>query len=195
MARDTQKEVTAAQDGPGGSAPHTRRSATTDRRGFLAWFIGLGTVTVAGALSVPLVRFALDPLTRTSTETAWNDVGSVDDFKDIGIPQKRTLNITQIDGWRTVMMEKSVYVVRLQNGTLTVFTATCPHLGCSIKWLEQTKQFKCPCHNGIFSPEGKLISGPPPRDLDALDSKIEDGHLKVRYQSFRNLVKTKEVLA
>lgn len=165
------------------------------RRGFLAWFLGIGTVGVAGALSVPLVRFALDPLTRTSTETGWSDLGPADDFSEVNVPQKRTITITQIDGWRKVESEKSVYVIKGADNKLTVMTATCPHLGCSVKWNDDSNHFKCPCHNGQFTSVGKLVSGPPPRDMDALESKVEDGHLKVRYQSFRNLVKTKEVMA
>jgi Rieske Fe-S protein len=194
MARNAEEEVTSK------SSPNPSRKQEGDgdgfgRRGFLAWFLGLGTVGVAGALSVPLVKFALDPLTRTSTETAWNDLGPADDFHEVNVPQKRTINITQMDGWRKVIMEKSIYVIKEASGTLAVFTATCPHLGCSVKWNDQNNHFKCPCHNGVFTPVGKLVSGPPPRDMDTLESKIEDGHLKVRYQSFRNLVKTKEVMA
>lgn len=178
------------------SGPKTQGPDTpTGRRTFLGWFLGIGTVSVAGLLSTPLVRFALDPLTRTSTETQWSDLGPADDFKEVDVPQKRTISITQMDGWRKVVMEKSVYVVKESSGELAVFTATCPHLGCSVKWNDTGKEFKCPCHNGVFNTSGKLQSGPPPRDMDTLDSKVEDGHLKVRYQSFRQLVKTKEAMA
>jgi menaquinol-cytochrome c reductase iron-sulfur subunit len=180
-----------AKEGPAS----LKEEQDSSRRGFLAWFLGIGTVAVAGALSVPLVRFAIDPLTRTSTQTEWNDLGPADDFTEINVPQKRTINITQVDGWRKVITEKSLYVVRGADGKLSVFTAICPHLGCSVKWNDDTNHFKCPCHNGMFTAEGKLISGPPPRNMDTLESKIEDGHLKIRYQTFRNLVKTKEVMA
>ncbi|MDP4198630.1 MAG: ubiquinol-cytochrome c reductase iron-sulfur subunit [Bacteroidota bacterium] len=165
------------------------------RRSFLRWFLGIGSVSVAGVLSVPLIRFALDPLMRTTTQTDWSDLGPASDFAEVNVPQKRTISITQMDGWRKVVMEKSIYVVKGNDGVLSVFTATCPHLGCSVKWVDTNNQFKCPCHNGAFSPEGKLISGPPPRDLDTLESRLVDGHLQIRYQSFRQLVKTKEVLA
>ena len=165
------------------------------RRTFLGWFLGIGTVSVAGLLSVPLVRFALDPLTRTSTETEWSDLGPVSDFEETSVPVKRTISITQTDGWRKVISDKSIYVVKKASGEISVMTAICSHLGCSVKYTESTKQFKCPCHNGTFTSEGKLVSGPPPRDLDTLEQRIVDGHLQVRYQSFRQLVKTKEVLA
>jgi menaquinol-cytochrome c reductase iron-sulfur subunit len=170
-------------------------SLITGRRTFLGWFVGVGTVSVAGLLSVPLIRYALDPLTRTATQTAWSDLGPESDFGEVSVPQKRTVNITQIDGWRKVISEKSIYVLKDADGKLKVMTAICSHLGCSVKWNDAGHQFKCPCHNGMFTAEGKLVSGPPPRDLDELDSRVVDGHLQVRYQSFRQLIKTKEVLA
>jgi menaquinol-cytochrome c reductase iron-sulfur subunit len=165
------------------------------RRTFLRWVLGVGTASVAGVLSVPLVRFALDPLTRASTKTDWSDLGPASDFEGLTAPQKRTVTITQLDGWRRVVTEKSIYVVKGADGRVAVLSAICPHLGCSVKWNDTGTQFKCPCHNGTFSPEGKLLSGPPPRNLDALESRITGGHLQIRYQSFRQLVKMQEVIA
>jgi len=170
-------------------------ASNRSRRTFLGWFLGIGTVGVAAALSVPLVKFALDPLTRTSTETEWSDLGPASDFAEVNVPQKRTISITQIDGWRKVITEKSLYVIKGADGNLSVLTAVCTHLGCSVKWLDTASNFKCPCHNGTFTATGKLVSGPPPRDMDSLESRVVDGHLQVRYQSFRQLVKTKEVMA
>ena len=167
----------------------------TGRRTFLGWFIGIGTLSVGALLSIPLVRFALDPLMRATTTTSWSDLGPESDFTEVSVPQKRTISITQIDGWRKVVSEKPLYVIKQADGKLVVLSSVCTHLGCAVKWNDTGHQFKCPCHNGIFTPEGKLVSGPPPREMDQLESRITDGHLEVRYQSFRQLVKTKEVLA
>ena len=195
MARKSKEEISKIHGSAPSSGGDGGSGSSVGRRRFLAWFLGAGTVGVAGSLSVPLVRFAVDPLLRTSTETEWADLGSAEDFTETDVPQKRTISITQIDGWRKVTSEKVIYVIKGTDGKLTVLTAVCPHLGCSVKWNDSNHQFKCPCHGGVFDREGTLVSGPPPRGLDALESKIEDGHLKVRYQSFRNLVKTKEVMA
>jgi Rieske Fe-S protein len=71
----------------------------------------------------------------------------------------------------------------------------CPHLGCSIPWVEAKQQFICPCHTAVFASDGSRISGPAPRSMDDLESKVDNGVLKVRYQYFRQLIPTKEVLA
>jgi len=37
----------------------------------------------------------------------------------------------------------------------------CPHLGCQVHWEPQNDRFFCPCHNGVFSPDGVATAGPP----------------------------------
>ncbi|MDP4219196.1 MAG: ubiquinol-cytochrome c reductase iron-sulfur subunit [Bacteroidota bacterium] len=188
--------TTQANTDASGASPKSADTQTlTGRRSFLGWLLGIGTVTVGGLLSVPLVRFALHPLTDVTTETAWSDLGSVDELSTITAPKKVVITVNQVDGWRKVIQEKSVYVVKEGDGKLKVLTSICPHLGCSVRYDDGDKKFACPCHKGVFETDGKLVSGPPPRNLDELDSRIADGKLQVRYQSFRQLVPTKEVIA
>ena len=40
-------------------------------------------------------------------------------------------------------------------------SSTCPHLGCQVVWQPQNDRFFCPCHNGVFNPEGMGVGGPP----------------------------------
>jgi len=44
---------------------------------------------------------------------------------------------------------------------LLAMSDTCPHLGCKVHWEAQKKRFLCPCHMGVFDPQGKAIAGPP----------------------------------
>ena len=63
-------------------------------------------------------------------------------------PSGETINITRMS----------------REGTADDFIAlssTCPHLGCQVRWEGQNDRFFCPCHNGVFDPSGKGISGPP----------------------------------
>jgi menaquinol-cytochrome c reductase iron-sulfur subunit len=166
-----------------------------NRRSFLAGLLAAGSAAVGALLAVPLVRFTLHPVLARTTEKSWSDVGSVDEFQSLGTPVKKPVTIEQRDGWRKTVTEKPVYVSKNAKGELIVLSAVCTHLGCSLPWVEGKKEFICPCHLGTFSPEGKLISGPPPRDMDRLETKIEDGILKTQYQFFRQLTHTKEELA
>lgn len=63
------------------------------------------------------------------------------------------------------------------------FSSTCPHLGCQVHWEAHNGRFFCPCHNGVFTPEGKAIEGPPAKDKQSLiryDLKVEGPLLYLR---------------
>ena len=75
-----------------------------------------------------------------------------------------------------------------------MLSAVCPHLGCSVQWRASKSEFECPCHGASFRPDGARTGGPSPRGMDALETKVQDGRLMVRYQYFRQLVSTKEVI-
>jgi Rieske Fe-S protein len=130
-----------------------------------------------------------------TTPLAWSDVGGVDEFASASAPVKKLVTVEQRDGWRKIVSEKAVYVVKQKGGELIVLSSVCPHLGCSVAWQAEKSGFSCPCHGGFFAEDGQHLSGPPPRGLDLLESKVEDGTLKVHYQYFRQLVPTKQVLA
>ncbi|MFL6446398.1 MAG: ubiquinol-cytochrome c reductase iron-sulfur subunit [Bryobacteraceae bacterium] len=100
----------------------------------------------------------------------------------------------QVDGWRKTIQDKVVYVTKAPGGQLAVLSAVCPHLGCSVQWSASKHTFVCPCHTAVFDPEGSRTSGPAPRGMDALPTEIQNGRLMVRYQYFRQLVPTKEVI-
>lgn len=146
-------------------------------------------------LCVPLVRFVLHPLLRVTTPASWSEVGRADELASAPLPVKKLITVEQRDGWRKIISEKAVYVIQDPNGQLGVLSSVCPHLGCSVTWHGEKDQFLCPCHGGLFSAGGKLLAGPPPRGMDRLESKVEDGVLKVHYEYFRQLVPDKEVIA
>lgn len=173
----------------------TRDEDSVTRRSFLGVLVGFGTVVVGAALSVPLIRFALHPLLTKTTEIGWSDVGKIDEFAALTAPAKRLIKVEQLDAWRKIISEKPVYVVPANKGTLRVLSPVCPHLGCTVPWNEAKQEFICPCHVAVFAKDGALISGPARRSMDELNSKVEDGMLKVRYQYFRQLIPQKEALS
>ena len=61
-------------------------------------------------------------------------------------------------------------------------SSTCPHLGCQVHWEGQNNRFFCPCHNGVFSPDGTGIGGPPGeagQSLPRYPLKVESGLLYI----------------
>jgi menaquinol-cytochrome c reductase iron-sulfur subunit len=180
---------------------HAERSENTvrkplsleGRRSFLGVLLGLGSFCVGTLLSVPLIRFTLFPLLRRTTEVKASTVGELSDFSSMTEPMMRTLQIDQVDGWRKSVSEKVVYVTKDVQGQLRVLTAICPHLGCTVPWNKEKKEFMCPCHGARFAADGTRIGGPSLRGMDTLETSIQDGQLLARFQYFRQLVADKEV--
>jgi nitrite reductase/ring-hydroxylating ferredoxin subunit len=85
--------------------------------------------------------------------------------------------------WRTPSGER-VSIARVGEGASSAdfiaLSSTCPHLGCQVRYESQHARFFCPCHNGVFTPEGKAIAGPPAESglsLGRYPLKVESGLL------------------
>src|ERR1700736_3015794 len=172
----------------------TAASPLANRRSFLGALLAVGGLFVGALLSVPLVRFALFPLLRRTTELKESSVGALTDFSSLTEPVMRTIQIEQVDGWRKAVSEKAVYVAKGSQGQLLVLTSICPHLGCTVPWNKEKNQFVCPCHGATFAADGTRVSGPSLRGMDTLETSVQDGLLLVRFQYFRQLVSDKEVI-
>ncbi len=81
------------------------------------------------------------------------------------------------DGWLTSNARTLAYVKRVNNDEVIAISAGCTHLGCIVTWKEDQNIFKCPCHDGRYDADGKVISGPPPAPLKRHKTKIEDGKI------------------
>ena len=77
---------------------------------------------------------------------------------------------------------------RGEAGTSDDFVALssiCPHLGCQVHWQGPKNRFFCPCHNGVFSPEGEPTDGPPAEARQRLAEfplKVENGLLFIEVE-------------
>jgi menaquinol-cytochrome c reductase iron-sulfur subunit len=165
-----------------------------NRRSFLEVWVVLGSALVGSLLAVPLIRFAVFPLLRRTTELKSSPLGPLADFSSLTEPVLRTVQIEQVDGWRKSITEKAVYITKDQHGQLRVLTSVCPHLGCTVPWNKERKQFVCPCHGGTYMLDGTYVSGPALRGMDTLETSVADGQLMVRFQYFRQLIADKEVV-
>lgn len=60
-----------------------------------------------------------------------------------------------------------------EDGALKAFSLVCTHLACTVIWNGEKKEFYCPCHDGIFDGEGKVLSGPPPAPLERWKVEVQ----------------------
>jgi Rieske Fe-S protein len=146
-----------------------------NRRQFLEitfWAVtGVVTLGVAGVGARFVAGDSLDP-----TSSNWVQVGSLTDL-DASAVNRVNYTLKAKDAWREVEQTGVLYAYSVDGTTYTVLDASCPHLGCVVQWQPDTNTYVCPCHSGVFTREGAVISGPPPRPMRRLETKVEDGIL------------------
>ncbi len=60
-------------------------------------------------------------------------------------------------------------LIRNSDGSYRALSATCTHLGCIVQYRGDLQEIWCACHNGLYDLNGRNISGPPPRPLEAYE--------------------------
>ena len=153
------------------------------RRKFLGYAIaGIGGAVALG-YAVPLVQYLVEPAMEPQQEQ-WSLVCGVQD-----IPAEEPKSFSFFSNlkiaWQTERIQRDVWVVKKPDGSFTVFSPICPHLGCAYNWNNQKRLFICPCHGSVYTITGKVVAGPAPRPLDTLPIKIVNGNLYVKYEKFR----------
>jgi len=67
--------------------------------------------------------------------------------------------------------------VKIGDHYFSVMIGLCTHLGCIPEYFGGEKKFKCACHGGEYSADGKQTFGPPPRPLDIPPFKLDNNTL------------------
>ncbi|HSF16912.1 MAG TPA: Rieske 2Fe-2S domain-containing protein [Vicinamibacteria bacterium] len=144
----------------------SRRSTLKRLAGYL---MGGGLVAAYGSLAAVAARF-LYPARPAETGFLF-----VTDLASLGVGE--SLLYTTPNGATVNVTRKGA------GGGIEDFLAlssVCPHLGCQVHWEPQNDRYFCPCHNGIFTPEGVGVGGPPGeagQSLSQFPLKIENGLL------------------
>jgi hypothetical protein len=139
--------------------PTTAEPSPQNRRSFLGALVALGSVFVGALLSVPLIRFAIFPLIRRTTDLENSPVGSLSEFTSLTEPAMRTIQIEQIDGWRKTVSEKVVYISKDRRDQLCVQSSICPHLGCTVPWNKEKNSSFARATVALFRPVALALAG------------------------------------
>lgn len=121
-------------------------------------------------------------------------IGPLDMLPADGQPRQFAVSVDVADAWSRDRDRRigSVYLSRSDSADgpqITAFTATCPHLGCSVDYDAEAGRYQCPCHASAFAKDGRRLFGPSRRGLDPLPVQLVDdgGRLEiwVTFERFR----------
>jgi glycine/D-amino acid oxidase-like deaminating enzyme/nitrite reductase/ring-hydroxylating ferredoxin subunit len=73
--------------------------------------------------------------------------------------------IVELDG-------RSVAAYRDEDGRLVAVSATCTHLGCTVRWNGAERSWDCPCHGSRFATDGTVLTGPAVAPLAAIEEPV-----------------------
>jgi Rieske Fe-S protein len=149
--------------------------------------VGLVGGVVAGIGAIPFLGAALFPVRARIVREGEGFIPVLDqsDLQSDGFV-KAVVRTTRFDAWSKMddVELATVWLRKREDGSVLAFSSICPHLGCSVDYLPESRGFNCPCHGSAFTSEGRVISGPSPRPLDLLEARIEGGRVLVKLERF-----------
>lgn len=89
-----------------------------------------------------------------------------------GAEGKSTRAIRRNTGMVLELEGRHVAAYRHDDGTVTMRSATCTHMGCRVNWNSAEHTWDCPCHGSRFSPTGDVLAGPAEKAL----AEVEINH-------------------
>jgi cytochrome b6-f complex iron-sulfur subunit len=122
------------------------------RQKFLDYILGIIGFVLAGLLVISMIIYIIPP------EALDSNVSKVVAAK-VGELQPNSAKIFRFGN-------KPAIIIKTLQGALKAFSAVCTHLNCTVQYSSKTSLIWCPCHNGKFDLNGKVVSGPPPKPLE-----------------------------
>lgn len=139
--------------------------------------LGLGGVCTA-MIGAPVVGFVLAPLFQRIPHS-WIPLGDAGDY-EIG----KTVKVSFMDPsplpWAGITANTAAWLRRDGPEQFTVFSVYCTHLGCPVRWLQDSELFLCPCHGGAYYKDGSVAAGPPPKPLIRYEVRIVQGRVEIK---------------
>lgn len=145
----------------------SKESATIQpmRRRLVQMVLGGGLFTSIIAAIYPVLRYLIPP---PVADLGGDEVvaGKVGDLKPNGSKIVRF-------GTRPALL------LMTADGEYRAISAVCTHLSCTVQYRNDLHQIWCACHNGLYDLNGRNISGPPPRPLEAYQVHVRGDEIVI----------------
>jgi Rieske Fe-S protein len=145
----------------------SKESATIQpmRRRLVQMVLGGGLFTSIISAIYPVLRYLIPP---PVADLGGDEVvaGKVGDLKPNGSKIVRF-------GTRPALL------LMTADGEYRALSAVCTHLSCTVQYRNDLHQIWCACHNGLYDLNGRNISGPPPRPLEAYQVHVRGDEIVI----------------
>jgi Rieske Fe-S protein len=149
-----------------------------DRRDWMRMTIGVIIAGITSVVGVVAGGAVLSPAFAARKES-WIPAGRLPDLEE-GVPTPVTVRVTRQDGYYQTVDQRVVYLVKETSGGVLALGSTCTHLGCQTSYDADAKLIKCPCHGGVYKPDGTVVAGPPPQPLPHLATRVDGARVLVQ---------------
>jgi cytochrome b6-f complex iron-sulfur subunit len=128
-------------------------------------FLGGGILATLASFLYPVIRFMIPP--------------PVADLGGSEVVAAKAADMKPNSGKIFRFGSRPGLLIMTADGTYKALSATCTHLGCTVQYRPDMHEVWCACHNGTYDVNGRNISGPPPRPLDAYDVHLRGDDIVV----------------
>jgi len=141
------------------------RSEIPGRRRFAQILLGGGLTASIASFLYPVLRYLVPPVVADlgGDEVVASKIG---DLKPNGSKIFRFGN-------------RPALLLMTPEGEYRALSAVCTHLSCTVQYRNDLHEIWCACHNGLYDVNGRNISGPPPRPLEAFDVRVSGEEIVV----------------
>jgi Rieske Fe-S protein len=100
--------------------------------------------------------------------------------KKIAIPLDKAERLKSIGGSAIlVIKDRPILFVRESASSVRALDPLCTHKKCTVAYDATTKRVVCPCHQSVFSLDGKVIKGLADKPLTIFAAELTNGRVVV----------------
>jgi len=136
------------------------------RRRVIEWFLGGGLLASFASFIYPVLRYLVPP--------------AVVDLGGDEIVAAKLTDLKPNSGKIFRFGNRPGLLIRTASGEYRAMSAICTHLSCTVQYRDDLREVWCACHNGKYDLNGRNISGPPPRPLEAFEVQVRGDEIFVR---------------
>ena len=145
---------------------NNRPLAAVPRRRFVEALLGTGFIATAIAFLYPVWKYLIPP--------------KVADLSSDSVVAAHVGDLKPNSGKVFRFGSRPGLLIRTADGQYRAMSATCTHLSCTVQYRDELREVWCACHNGMYDLNGRNISGPPPRPLEAFEVQVRGDEVFVR---------------